>query len=105
MRGSLHQAQHLLQDCQVIIRLNTYYMTFHIGRTLSPYGYNGVKIMFDPTVEVSESHKLYSGLGVLAQIGGSLGLYLGVSLLDSYKLLDKFLPCVRNIKTFLNSNK
>ena len=60
--------------------------------------------MLDPTVEVSQSHTLYSGFGVLAQIGGSLGLYLGVSLIDSYKLLDKIIPIVSNIRTFFQSN-
>ena len=70
-------------------------------RTLSPYGYNGVKIMFDPTVEVSESHTLYSSFGVLAQIGGSLGLYLGVSIIDSYKLINKIVPFISNIGSYL----
>ena len=70
-------------------------------RSLSPYSYNGVKIMFDPTVEVSESHTLYSSFGVLAQIGGSLGLYLGVSIIDSYKVIDKIVPFISNIGNFL----
>ena len=60
--------------------------------------------MLDPTVEVSQSHALYSGFGVLAQIGGSLGLYLGVSLIDSYRLLDRISPLVSNIKTLFKSN-
>ena len=75
-----------------------------VCRSLSPYQYNGVKIMLDPTVEVSESHRLYSGFGVLAHIGGSLGLYLGVSLIDSYKLLNKVLPWLGNIQTIFTTN-
>ena len=57
--------------------------------------------MFDPTVEVSESHTLYSSFGVLAQIGGSLGLYLGVAIVDSYKLINKILPFISDIGHFL----
>ena len=75
-----------------------------VCRSLAPYQYNGVKIMFDPTVEVSESHKLYSGFGVLAQIGGSLGLYLGVSLIDTYKLLNKLLPWLRHVQSYFTTN-
>ena len=57
--------------------------------------------MFDPTVEVSESHTLFSSFGVLAQIGGSLGLYLGVSIIDSYKLINKIVPFISNIGSYL----
>ena len=82
-------------------KLRTFNRFFIYLRTLSPYGYNGVKIMFDPTVEVSESHTLYSSFGVLAQIGGSLGLYLGVSIIDSYKLINKIVPFISNIGSYL----
>ena len=57
--------------------------------------------MFDPTVEVAESHTLYSSFGVLAQIGGSLGLYLGVSIIDSYKVINKIVPFISEIGNFL----
>ena len=63
-------------------------------RSLTPYGYNEVKIIFHPTVEVSASRTLYSSFGVLAQIGGSLGLYLGVAIIDSYKLVNKIISYI-----------
>ena len=105
MSSSLYTAQHLLQDSQVGPTLKPDDKFGKSSRSLSPYGYNGVKIMFDPTVEVSESHTLYSSFGVLAQIGGSLGLYLGVSLIDIYKLFNKVAPCLANISRFFRSNK
>ena len=102
MCSSLYKTQYILQDSQVwpSWELSTWFL-YLFYRSLSPYGYSGVKIMFDPTVEVSESHTLYSSFGVLAQIGGSLGLYLGVSIIDSYKVINKIVPFISDIASFL----
>ena len=67
---------------------------FDITQSQESNGYNGVKIIFRPTVEVSASRTLYSSFGVLAQIGGSLGLYLGVAIIDSYKLVNKIISYI-----------
>ena len=67
-------------------------------RKISPYPYNGVKIMFDPTVEITESYKIYTGLSVLSNVGGFLGLFLGYSLLDGYKILYSLIMIISNFQ-------
>ena len=63
-------------------------------RVISPYPYSGLKIMFDPTVEVTESTRIHTGLTMFSNVGGFVGLYLGYSLLDGgrivHKLFQKF---------------
>ena len=70
---------------------------------LTPYPYSGLKIMFSPTVEVTESctvqyntmysvqvtesTRVHTPLSVLANVGGSLGLCLGYSLLDGCRVV------------------
>ena len=65
----------------------------YVSREISPYPYSGVKIMFDPTVEITESTKLYTLLSVLSNIGGFMGLFLGYSMLDSYHVVTTLLQC------------
>ena len=38
----------------------------------------------------------YNFLGIMSTIGGSLGLYLGISLLDSYRLIGSFVQVLAN---------
>ena len=40
----------------------------------------------------------YNFLGVMSTIGGSLGLYLGFSLLDSYRVIGAFVQVLANWK-------
>ena len=91
-------------------------------RVLTPYPYSGLKIMFSPTVEVTESctvqystvqysilqytvqynvqvtesTRVHTPLSVLANVGGSLGLCLGYSLLDGCRLV-KYAAKIREI--------
>ena len=58
-------------------------------RVLTPYPYSGVKIMFDPTVEVTESTRVHTPLTIISNIGGVLGLCLGYSLLDGGWIVRK----------------
>ena len=58
-------------------------------RMLTPYPYSGVKIMFDPTVEVTGSTRVHTPLTIISNIGGVLGLCLGYSLLDGGWIVKK----------------
>ena len=53
----------------------------------------GLKIIFDPTVEVAESSRIHTPLSVLSNIGGFLGLCLGYSLLDGGRVLKILSEC------------
>ena len=41
--------------------------------------YSSVTVYFDENIKVTDSHHLYSGLSLIAEIGGYVGLFLGVS--------------------------
>ena len=55
--------------------------------------WSGLKIIFDPTVEVAESTRIHTPLSVLSNIGGFLGLCLGYSLLDGGRVLKILSEC------------
>ena len=58
--------------------------------------WSGLKIIFDPTVEVAESTRIHTPLSVLSNIGGFLGLCLGYSLLDGGRVLKILSGCIKN---------
>ena len=41
--------------------------------------YSSVTVYFDENIKVTNTHYLYSGLSLIAEIGGYVGLFLGVS--------------------------
>ena len=43
----------------------------------------------------------YNFLGVMSTIGGSLGLYLGFSLLDSYRVIASLVHVLANWRNFM----
>ena len=60
--------------------------------------WSGLKIIFDPTVEVAESTRIHTPLSVLSNIGGFLGLCLGYSLLDGGRALKILSVCIKNVQ-------
>ena len=58
------------------------------SRAIEPYPYNGIRIIFNPTVEITKSVRIYTEMSLLSNIGGFLGLYLGMSLLDGLKVVS-----------------
>ena len=55
----------------------------------SSYGY--VMMMFKENIKVIEAHHLYSTLSMIAEIGGYVGLFLGVSVNQISVLMNSFL--------------
>ena len=43
------------------------------------------------TIKVTQSQFLYDGLSLVAEIGGYVGLFLGVSVVDVNKMIQKTL--------------
>ena len=59
--------------------------------TMQPFGKQDyhLKFYFKTHISVKRSFAEYDFRNFLAEIGGYMGLFLGVSLMDSYKILDK----------------
>ena len=98
MSASLYKTRHQIKTNKVVF-LALPLHCFHLCRKTTPYPYNGVKIIFDPTVEITESVKVYTGLSVLSNIGGFLGLFLGYSLLDGYRVVYTVLMFIKKFTT------
>ena len=61
--------------------------------------YSSVTIYFDEKIKVTDAHYLYSGLSLIAEIGGYVGLFLGVSVNQVSVLMNTLLDkinCVFN---------
>ena len=56
-----------------------------------------LSLYFQHTIEVSKSYWSYTGLSLFAEIGGYVGLFLGVSLHQVSNILEKILMYKRNI--------
>ena len=84
--------QTAIKECkQPCIRLE--YSTKTI-RIVEPYNYRGLKILFNPTVEVAMSMPTISVLGLMSNIGGFLGLFLGFSILQLLLMFSRWLARV-----------
>ena len=66
-------------------------------RYLRPYSYRALKIVFDPTVEVAISTRTLGFFELVSNIGGLLGLFLGVSLLDIALRLEMSWECFQHL--------
>ena len=81
-----------IKECkQPCIRLE--YSTKTI-RIVEPYNYRGLKILFNPTVEVAMSVPTITVLGLMSNIGGFLGLFLGFSILQLLLMFSRWLARV-----------
>ena len=64
--------------------------------------YSSLTIYFDEYIKITDAHYLYSGLSLIAEIGGYVGLFLGVSInqvsILMHTLLDK-IDCLSTEKT------
>ena len=49
-----------------------------------------VQIYFNENITVTKAYHIYSGLTLIAEIGGYVGLFLGISMNQIGKLLDMF---------------
>ena len=61
---------------------------------MDPNGYDNeayVKFYIKDEIQVKKSHFSYSEVSLLAEVGGYVGLLLGVSLMDIASLFDKML--------------
>ena len=63
-------------------------ISWKLLRIISHYQYRGLKILFDPTVEVALSVRTISLVDLMSSIGGFLGLFLGVSVLQIFYIID-----------------
>ena len=54
-----------------------------------------VRIYFKENITVTKAYHIYSGLTLIAEIGGYVGLFLGVSMNQLGNLLDMFISHVR----------
>ena len=53
-----------------------------------------VTIKFKENIKVIEAYQLYSLLSMIAEIGGYVGMFLGISLLQIRFVLDKLLSWI-----------
>ena len=56
-----------------------------------------VRLSIRNTIKVTQSQFLYDGLSVVAEIGGYVGLFLGVSIVDVNKMIQKALEKIAKI--------
>ena len=49
-----------------------------------------IYVNFEDEISHSQAFYTYSGLSLVAEIGGYVGLFLGISLNQSYKIIDYF---------------
>ena len=91
--------QTIFGDCQQpCTRL---YFSTKVIRIVEPYHYEGLKILFDPSVEVALSVPTMTVLGLLSNIGGFLGLFLGVSILQVFLKMDRWVKLItQTLKEF-----
>ena len=91
--------QTIFGDCQQpCTRL---YFSTKVIRIVEPYHYEGLKILFNPSVEVALSVPTMTVLGLLSNIGGFLGLFLGVSILQVFLKMDRWVRLIpQAIKDF-----
>ena len=105
MSATMHQTQCTIKKNQVnilsllccidqVISINNKVLDIVLFRVLKLW--SGLKIIFDPTVEVAESTRIHTPLSVLSNIGGFLGLCLGYSLLDGGRALKILSGCIKN---------
>ena len=58
------------------------------------YNYGYVMMMFKENIKVIEAHHLYSTLSMIAEIGGYVGLFLGVSVNQVSTLMNDLIDKV-----------
>ena len=56
-----------------------------------------VRLSIRNTIKVTQSQFLYDGLSVVAEIGGYVGLFLGVSIVDVNKMIQNALEKIAKI--------
>ena len=55
----------------------------------------GARVYFKEKLKVTKAYHIYSGLSLIAEIGGYVGLFLGVSINQLTNLLDVFILQIR----------
>ena len=74
--------------------LSCKYISTRLGRTSEQYDANSktasLYLSFEQFIKVSRSHISYGGLELLAEVGGYVGLFLGVSIVQVIGLLEIF---------------
>ena len=84
-----HFDQTTFPDCKQ--PCTRFYFSTKVIRIVEPYHYQGLKILFNPSVEVALSVPTMTVLGLLSNIGGFLGLFLGVSILQVLLKMDRWI--------------
>ena len=78
----------LVQEClQPCTRLKV--VGKMVGKEPSPVPNHQISLIFAPEVEVTKSVLTVTGLNLLSNLGGSLGLMLGLGILQIAQLLDR----------------
>ena len=60
-----------------------------IGREPSDFSKHQIMLIFAPEVEVTKSVLTTTGINLMSNLGGSLGLMLGLGILQIAELLDR----------------
>jgi len=58
---------------------------------------NGIKLIFDPLVRITKSSPTMDQMTLISNIGGCLGLTLGLSILQLVETLDTFIKFAWNM--------
>ena len=56
-----------------------------------------VKLRIRNTIKVTKSHHLYSGLSLLAEVGGHVGLFLGISVVHFNDIIQKVIEKITSL--------
>ena len=79
----------LESKCKVPCRM----MTFHVKQTkmkTSLYPTHWLELNFEDTVEMLEEQSNYTGFDLIVEIGSSLGLWVGISVIGIFDLFTEF---------------
>ena len=86
-----YTAKHCENPCSFILTKATITKDITHYDTTKVYNYTTVTIYFKEHIKVIEAHYLYSGLSLIAEIGGYVGLFLGISVNQVSVLFNAFL--------------
>ena len=65
-----------------------------LQRTAPSTGESWIRLIFEPQVEVTRSVRTMTGFTLVSNIGGILGLLLGMGVLQILEIIDHWLRCL-----------
>ena len=81
------------KSCTQVSSMISYCKTFYLGDIESDYytAYGTLELYFPQFIKVSETEWSYSSLSLLAEVGGYVGLFLGISVNQISSVLENLL--------------